>query len=91
MGMVNKFIHTAYRMGPFSKILKLQPKNKTQVVLLRDASLAQLVEQLFRKQQVVGSSPVGGSIYCLFLFALMPLKKSMAFSSARVCKVTDGL
>ena len=29
------------------------------------ASLAQLVEQLIRNEQVVGSSPIGGSI-CLF-------------------------
>ena len=27
------------------------------------ASLAQLVEQLIRNEQVVGSSPIGGSIY----------------------------
>ena len=28
------------------------------------ASLAQLVEQLIRNEQVVGSSPIGGSIDC---------------------------
>ena len=28
------------------------------------ASLAQLVEQLIRNEQVVGSSPIGGSLDC---------------------------
>jgi hypothetical protein len=31
------------------------------------ASLAQLVEQLIRNEQVVGSSPIGGSQFALYL------------------------
>ena len=34
---------------------------------LSDATLAQLVEQPPRKRQVVGSTPMGGSIHCLCL------------------------
>ena len=35
------------------------------------ASLAQLVEQLIRNEQVVGSSPIGGSKYLRMKFYLL--------------------
>jgi hypothetical protein len=36
------------------------------------ATLAQLVEQLIRNQQVTGSSPVGGSVLDSFLVYYLP-------------------
>ena len=39
------------------------------IYLHRFASLAQLVEQLIRNEQVVGSSPIGGSQDCGLLIA----------------------
>ncbi len=42
-----------YRLDIRTFLLSLQPEKK--------ASLAQLVEQLTRNEQVVGSSPMGGS------------------------------
>lgn len=34
------------------------------VIVLVDAVVAQLVEQLIRNEQVAGSTPVNGSIFC---------------------------
>lgn len=36
------------------------------IFAMNSASLAQPVEQLIRNEQVVGSSPIGGSKYCGF-------------------------
>ena len=50
--------------GFYIKFAFRNPKSKIRTPKLEYASLAQLVEQLIRNEQVVGSSPIGGSPDC---------------------------